>query len=125
MSHLFSCNYFEWIFSEMKEEDHATTTSENVDPVNGNGHLSEGEDSADDKQTDVATTTTTTTTTAKKGATKRPAPSSATKTTGKKRSAEDEPFDDKTNEEDNENVEMNSEDGLYLSVLFYIDYLFL
>lgn len=79
--------------------------SENDDPAKDDLNLSEGEDSADDKQDNTTT---------KKGPTKRSAPSSDKKTgttTGKKRSAEDEPFDDRTNDDDSADADFNSEDG--------------
>ncbi len=85
--------------------------SENADSATDDLNLSEGEDSADDKEN----------TTTKKGPTKRSAPSSDKKTgatTGKKRSAEDEPFDDRTNADDSAEAENNSEDGS----LIHIDY---
>jgi len=77
---------------------------ENDDPAKDDLNLSEGEDSADDKPTSTTT---------KKGPTKRSAPSSDKKTgatTGKKRSAEDEPFEDRTNANDSAEAEFNSED---------------
>jgi len=79
--------------------------TENADPAKDDLNLSEGEDSADDKQDNTTT---------KKGPTKRTAPSSNKKTgatTGKKRSAEDEPFEDRTNDDDSAEAEYNSEDG--------------
>jgi len=75
-------------------------TSENDDPANNDLNLSEGDDSADDKQV-------------KKGPTKRSAPSSDKKTgttNSKKRSAEDGPFEDRTNDNDSAEAEYNSED---------------
>jgi len=74
--------------------------SENDDPAKDDLNLSEGEDSADDKQDSTTT---------KKGPMKRSAPSSDKKT-GKKRSAEDEPFEDRTNDADSAEAENNSED---------------
>jgi hypothetical protein len=83
-------------------------TSENDDPANEDLNLSEGEDSADDKQV-------------KKGPTKRSAPSSDKKTgttNSKKRSAEDGPFEDRTNDNDSAEAEYNSEDGESLHTIF-------
>jgi hypothetical protein len=73
-----------------KKQTGKNEKSENSDPAKNNVDLSEDEESADDKPNDATT---------KKGPTKRSAPSSDNKTgttTGKKRSAEDEPFDDRT-----------------------------
>jgi hypothetical protein len=84
--------------------------AENTDPTNDDLNLSEGEDSADDKQDNTTT---------KKGPTKRSAPSSDKKigaTTGKKRSAEDEPFEDRTNADDSAEAEYNSEDGSFIHI---------
>jgi hypothetical protein len=88
-----------------KKQTEKTEKSENDDPAKHDLSLSEGEDSADDKQNDATT---------KKGPTKRSAPSSDKKTgatTGKKRSAEDEPFEDRTNDNNTAEAEFNSEDG--------------
>jgi hypothetical protein len=86
---------------------------ENADPIDENLNLSEDEDSADDTKENTTTT--------KKGPTKRSAPSSDKKTgatTGKKRSAEDDPFDDRTNADESAEAENMSEDGS----LIHIDY---
>jgi len=88
-----------------KKKPENTENAENDDPAKDDLNLSEGEDSADDKQDNTTT---------KKGPTKRAAPSSNKKTgttTGKKRSAEDEPFEDRTNDNDSAEAEYNSEDG--------------
>jgi hypothetical protein len=85
---------------------------ENDDPAKDDLNLSEGEDSADDKQGSATT---------KKGPTKRSASSSGKKagtTTGKKRSAEDEPFDDRTNDHDSAEAEFNSEDGQSINIYY-------
>ena len=67
--------------------------------------LSEGETPSSGKKTAAST---------KKGPTKRSAPSSGQKTgakTGKKRSADDEPFEDRTNDDESIDDEDNSDDG--------------
>ena len=102
------------VLGSSKKQTGKTEKSENDDSNKDNLNLSEGEDSADDKQTDATT---------KKGATKRSAPSSDKKTgatTGKKRSADDEPFEDRTNDDDSADADFNSEDGQSINIDYFV-----
>ena len=81
---------------------------ENIDLVSDELELSEDESLADNEST------------------KRSPPSSAKKTdtsTSRKRAAEDEPFDDRTNKENDTAAETNTDDGEYLFCLYSLDFI--